>query len=416
MTVPQHMLSKQSSVPATNSPATKDMPKATSITPTRAIPQRAGTNSSHPVPKNVVKTIADKPGVEEGEYDGSGLYSPEANKLGSYFIKEFGLTNEMDQQLAIEIVDNCLEGGLTDPKQIRKQVIKYLKQSGTVIQSQKPGVAESGASQATAMQVYQYMIRQAPDFMKTAPTADVKKAIAKAMSYGSQISVPDLASYAYGILKTNDLDEGWKSALGGAALAGAMALGGSGAHAQSTPSGEDFLPEIVAHVTFKIDGNTVTKDINLGNSFKSPGQASAALEKFLKSKGIKFYEFSIERVKSKNPDYLEKTPASDTGASGSMDSGPYSASGSSDNYMAKESIDEAVARAVKSMSEDGYEFIEAANPAQQAAIAISMKKAGKKPKTEEKVRLDPKCWTGKKIGNPKTKMKGGVRVNNCVPK
>ena len=38
-----------------------------------------------------------------------------------------------------------------------------------------------------------------------------------------------------------------------------------------------------------------------------------------------------------------------------------------------------------------------------------------KPTTEEKTRLDPKCWTGKKIGNPKTKMKGGVRVNNCVP-
>jgi hypothetical protein len=33
----------------------------------------------------------------------------------------------------------------------------------------------------------------------------------------------------------------------------------------------------------------------------------------------------------------------------------------------------------------------------------------------EKVRLDPKCWTGKKIGDPKTKVKGGVRVNNCVP-
>ena len=31
-------------------------------------------------------------------------------------------------------------------------------------------------------------------------------------------------------------------------------------------------------------------------------------------------------------------------------------------------------------------------------------------------RLDPKCWKGKKIGNPKTKIKGGVRVNNCVPK
>jgi hypothetical protein len=27
----------------------------------------------------------------------------------------------------------------------------------------------------------------------------------------------------------------------------------------------------------------------------------------------------------------------------------------------------------------------------------------------------PPCWDGKKIGNPKTKMKGGKRVNNCVP-
>ena len=32
-----------------------------------------------------------------------------------------------------------------------------------------------------------------------------------------------------------------------------------------------------------------------------------------------------------------------------------------------------------------------------------------------KTRLDPKCWTGKHIGTPKTKVKGGVRVNNCVP-
>ena len=35
--------------------------------------------------------------------------------------------------------------------------------------------------------------------------------------------------------------------------------------------------------------------------------------------------------------------------------------------------------------------------------------------SEIKQRLDPKCWTGKKIGNPKTKIKGGIRVNNCVP-
>jgi len=32
-----------------------------------------------------------------------------------------------------------------------------------------------------------------------------------------------------------------------------------------------------------------------------------------------------------------------------------------------------------------------------------------------KTRLDPKCWSGKHIGTPKTKVKGGVRVNNCVP-
>ena len=35
--------------------------------------------------------------------------------------------------------------------------------------------------------------------------------------------------------------------------------------------------------------------------------------------------------------------------------------------------------------------------------------------TEEKTRLDPACWDNKKIGKPKTKVKGGVRVNNCVP-
>jgi hypothetical protein len=40
----------------------------------------------------------------------------------------------------------------------------------------------------------------------------------------------------------------------------------------------------------------------------------------------------------------------------------------------------------------------------------------KQKMSEAKTRLDPKCWKGKKIGNPKTKVKGGVRVNNCVPK
>jgi len=55
---------------------------------------------------------------------------------------------------------------------------------------------------------------------------------------------------------------------------------------------------------------------------------------------------------------------------------------------------------------------EASSPAQQAAIAIAMKKAGKKPKNEEVV--DEACWdTHKQVG---TKMKGGKVVPNCVPK
>jgi len=72
------------------------------------------------------------------------------------------------------------------------------------------------------------------------------------------------------------------------------------------------------------------------------------------------------------------------------------------------------AKQLKSMLQTSTQ--EAANPAQQAAIAINMKKHGKKPKEETdeaKQRLDAKCWTGKhKEG---TKMKGGIRVNNCVP-
>lgn len=118
----------------------------------------------------------------------------------------------------------------------------------------------------------------------------------------------------------------------------------------------------------------------------------------------------------------------------------------------EEVMAQAKADAEKKNKEQGV--AEAGSPAQQAAIAIAMKKAGKKPKAEamlpksafagsdknklgpaahlkgstkrpaqqrdlvggmeeEKQRLDPKCWKGyRKAG---TKMKGGVRVNNCVP-
>jgi len=141
--------------------------------------------------------------------------------------------------------------------------------------------------------------------------------------------------------KEQGVDESWKSALGGAALAGSMAMGGGAAQAQNAPSGEDFLPAIVAHVTFKVNGNTVTKDINLGTSFKSPGQASAALEKFLKEKGIKFYEFNLERVSDTeyNNNYLDKTPLSDKGnpaAYHTADKGYTPSDNTAGDYMVKE--------------------------------------------------------------------------------
>jgi hypothetical protein len=89
---------------------------------------------------NVVWQSDDEQGVAEAQLDDhEGMYSPQAIKMGNYFIKEFNLTDEMDKQLAIEIVDNCLESDLTDPAEIRKQVIKYLKQSGTIVQSRKIG-------------------------------------------------------------------------------------------------------------------------------------------------------------------------------------------------------------------------------------------------------------------------------------
>jgi hypothetical protein len=81
-------------------------------------------------------------GFTDDEY--AGTYSPEAIKIGRYLIKTFNLANELDQQLAIEIVDNVIASGETDLAVIKKQVIKYLRKSGTVVQLRKEqGVAEA---------------------------------------------------------------------------------------------------------------------------------------------------------------------------------------------------------------------------------------------------------------------------------
>jgi len=90
------------------------------------------------------------------------------------------------------------------------------------------------------------------------------------------------------------VEEGWKSNLAGAALAGAAALGGAGAHAHE-------IQPIVAQITFQVDGKSITKDINLGTEYNSPGQASEAVKDFMKSKGIKFYNFKLHRADVQPP-------------------------------------------------------------------------------------------------------------------
>jgi len=90
------------------------------------------------------------------------------------------------------------------------------------------------------------------------------------------------------------VEEGWKSKIGAAALAGAAALGGGAAHAHE-------LPSIVAQITFQVDGKTVTKDINLGTEYQTPGHASQAIKDFMKSKGIKFYNFELHRADAQPP-------------------------------------------------------------------------------------------------------------------
>jgi hypothetical protein len=89
---------------------------------------------------------------------------------------------------------------------------------------------------------------------------------------------------------------------------GAAAGIGVAGTAQAQISGEDTLPDIVAHVRFKVDGKEINKEINLGTTYKSPREAGVALDKFMKSKGIKYFDYDLERVKPKDNDYLDKTP------------------------------------------------------------------------------------------------------------
>jgi hypothetical protein len=96
--------------------------------------------------------------------------------------------------------------------------------------------------------------------------------------------------------------ESWKDNVASAALAGAMALGSGGtaqAGDDNTNAGWRNLPDIVAHITMKVNGNTIEKEINLGTEYQSPMAAKEAVAKWLKEKGITNYTINLERVKPK---------------------------------------------------------------------------------------------------------------------
>ncbi len=118
---------------------------------------------------------------------------------------------------------------------------------------------------------------------------------------------------------------------------GVAALGGvTGAQAQSR--GEDFLPDIIAHVKFRVNGKDIVKDINLGTAYTSPKEAAEALEKFMKSKGIKYYEYDLERVKPKDDDFIDKTPYAEpmNKSTAYMDKRPATDAVGKGDYMSKE--------------------------------------------------------------------------------
>lgn len=185
------------------------------------------------------------------------------------------------------------------------------------------------------------------------------------------------------------VEEGWddiKKFGKKAAVAGAIGLGIGAAHAGGwSPSdvpagGHNQLPDIVAHVKFKVGDKEIDKEINLGSHYRSPGEASKELENFLQSKGIKFYQYSLERVKPKADDKIDSSPATGDMKGGMDTSEPAATGPSTDNYMAKDNDPE------HGPSMGGKFVKEGAKVDRQAKhITASMMKKGKSKKDAESI-------------------------------
>ena len=148
------------------------------------------------------------------------------------------------------------------------------------------GVSASGARSAAAINDFE-------GFQEATGAGELAKPLFAAVRKGMGIK---------GEVEEDISRRGFLKGIGAAAGIGAVGT------AQAQISGEDTLPDIVARVRFKVDGKEINKEINLGTTYKSPREAGVALDKFMKSKGIKYFDYDLERVKPKDNDYLDKTP------------------------------------------------------------------------------------------------------------
>ena len=255
--------------------------------------------------KHIPTTPNDKKekGVAEGSGESYIIVRTDSEGKKDVFAGNFDTYERAQKEL-----DDCLAHPL-HTKYKQKFEIKRKGQEGVAEAFDLGDLRKAAASSRSPED--ERALKRNPDFGKLMQKSVNKhnKAVVKTkQAVGSRVADIGAGGKEYNV-KTDaawdaakkSVEESWKTKLGAAALAGAAALGGGSAQAQNAPSGYDNLPSIVAQITFQVDGKSVTKDINLGTSYQTPGQASQAVKDFMKSKGIKFYNFNLHRADAQPP-------------------------------------------------------------------------------------------------------------------
>jgi hypothetical protein len=159
-----------------------------------------------------------------------------------------------------------------------------------------------------------------------------------------ELAKPLFAAVRKGMGISGEVEEGIKSKIAAATLAGAAALGGGGAQA-SEPVGP---LAVMATIKMQLpDGSVKTIKKDLGHSYDYRlDDARKDLENLLDRKGIKQYTIHLDRYNSgdassaapeKNKDYLDKTPSIGKADNNKnyMDKGPYTGKPSKTTYLDK---------------------------------------------------------------------------------